>query len=201
MEFVPGRTLAELIREKRLTVKRALACSHQIASALAAAHAAGIVHRDIKPGNIMVSDDGVVLKILDFGLASLEHRSLSGDSRPVELPEDTADTVLGTPSYMSPEQADGKPMDARSDIFSTGLVMYEMFTGIRAFTGDSTGSVLSRVIRDNPMAIRKFHPEVPVAIGNIISRCLEKDPAVATRAAENLRTLSLNAAGLHSYLQ
>ena len=84
--------------------------------------------------------------------------------------------MLGTPSYMSPEQADGKPMDARSDIFSTGLVMYEMFTGIRAFTGDSTGSVLSRVIRDNPMAIRKFHPEVPVAIGNIISRMSRKRP-------------------------
>lgn len=175
MEFIPGRSLAELIREKRLSLEEALACSHQIVSALAAAHAAGIVHGDIKPGNIIVNDETGVVKILDFGLAMLEHRSLSDGGTP-SIHEGMADPALGTPSYMSPEQAEGRPVDVRSDVFSTGVVLYELFTGVRAFPGDSTYGILSRVIHESPAEHLESHHEVPLAIRKVISRCLEKDP-------------------------
>ncbi len=177
MEFVPGQTLAQLLRTKRLSIDTALDYSNQIASALAAAHAASIVHRDIKPGNVIVSDAGAV-KILDFGLAKLEQSAGVGDSTLTAGPETAAGAVVGTASYMSPEQAEGKGVDARSDIFSTRAVLYEMLTGKRAFEGDSTISVLSRVLRDTPRNVRERRPEVPQSLARIIGRCLEKDAAL-----------------------
>lgn len=137
MEYVEGKSLSKMIPAKGMPLGEALDCAVQIAGGLAKAHAAGLIHRDLKPGNIMLSRDGLV-KLLDFGLA-----------RRVELGpgHDTTLTIegqiLGTPSYMSPEQAQGKPLDVRSDIFSFGSVLYEMVTGNRAFEGASHVAALA----------------------------------------------------------
>jgi formylglycine-generating enzyme required for sulfatase activity/cephalosporin-C deacetylase-like acetyl esterase len=176
MELVEGRTLAALLEERRLAIEEVLEFARQIASALAAAHTAGIVHRDIKPGNIVISGGGVV-KVLDFGLAKREPGSASGDSTLSLHSETQPGTVLGTPSYMSPEQAEGRFVDARSDVFSAGAVLYEMFTGVRAFGGDSKLAILNRVVHETPPEIRALRPEVPLPVQQVIRRCLEKDPA------------------------
>lgn len=188
MEFVAGCTLAELIREKRLSIKEALVCSHGIASALAAAHAAGIVHRDIKPGNIMVNGDLTVVKILDFGLAMLAERSSSSEGTRPALRDYEPDAIQGTPSYMSPEQAQGRSVDARSDIFSAGLVLYEIFTGIRAIAGDSTRSVMDHLVGLATVEVRELRPEVPRSISKIIARCLEQDPSRRYSSGAELAT-------------
>jgi tRNA A-37 threonylcarbamoyl transferase component Bud32/pimeloyl-ACP methyl ester carboxylesterase len=185
MEFVPGRTLAELLRVARLSLDQALEYANQIASALAAAHAAGIVHRDIKPGNIIVSDAGVV-KILDFGLAKVEQVAVVRETTVTVGARTGAGTVVGTPAYMSPEQAEGKAVDARSDIFSTGALFYEMLTGRRAFDADSTLGVLSKVLRETPRGIRELRPEAPRAVARIVARCLEKDPALRYASGKEL---------------
>jgi dienelactone hydrolase len=177
MEFVAGPTLTDVIRGKQLSVETAVDYAGQLASALAAAHEAGIVHRDIKPGNIMVSDGGIV-KVLDFGLARVEQKTGPDDSTLTAGPQTVAGTILGTSCYMSPEQAEGKPVDARSDIFSTGAVFYEMLTGVRAFDGESTLAILSKVMRDSPRGIQEMRADVPVKVARIVNRCLEKDPAV-----------------------
>lgn len=135
MEYVPGKTLAELLRAAPLSLDRALEYANQIASALAAAHGAGIVNRDIKPANIIVSDAGAI-KMLDFGLARIEQRHAAGASVS-SGPPTASGTVFGTAAYMSPEQAAGGTADPRSDVFSCGAVFYEMFTGRRAFDGRS----------------------------------------------------------------
>ena len=137
MEYVPGRTLSNLISEGGLPVSQVVNLGLQIADALCAAHAAGIIHRDLKPGNIMVTDKDRI-KILDFGLAKLEAPPMSGDPDATQIePMTVQGSIMGTLCYMSPEQAQGKHVDARSDIFSFGAVLYEMATGQRAFTGDS----------------------------------------------------------------
>jgi Tol biopolymer transport system component len=180
MEYVPGATLDNLIGRKGLGVRAALKYGSQIADALAAAHAAGIVHRDLKPSNVMVTPQGLV-KVLDFGLAKLNDQAqadafaetVHGDG--ASLTEEG--TILGTVAYMSPEQADGKRVDSRTDIFSFGSVIYEMVTGQRAFAGGSKLSSLSSVLHSEPQPPSQSVPDVPHELDRIIARCLKKDPA------------------------
>jgi serine/threonine protein kinase/Tol biopolymer transport system component len=168
MEFVEGKCLRDIIPAEGLPVEKALDYAAQIAGGLAKAHAAGVIHRDLKPSNIMLTPDGLV-KLLDFGLA-----------RRVELGEghDTTLTVesviLGTPSYMSPEQAQGKPMDVRSDVFSFGSVLYEMVTGRRAFEKDSNISTLAAIVEQEPLPLSAV---VPRDLEKLLTRCLRKDTA------------------------
>jgi len=180
MEYVAGDTLDHLIGRKGLGIRTALKYAAQIADALASAHAVGIVHRDLKPSNLMVTPQGVV-KVLDFGLAKLNEEgqadafaeTVHGDG--ASLTEEG--TILGTVAYMSPEQADGKRVDARSDIFSFGSVLYEMVTGRRAFSGGSKLSSLSAVLHTEPQPPSQSVPDIPPELERIIARCLKKDPA------------------------
>src|SRR5215470_6813787 len=179
MEYVAGETLDHLIGKKGLRVRDVLKYAIQIADALAAAHAAGIVHRDLKPSNVIVTSQGVV-KILDFGLAKLSEteeadayaETMHGDGAP--LTEEG--TILETAAYMSPEQADGKPVDSRSDVFSFGSLLYEMATGQRAFSGGSKLSSLSAVLYKDPQPASQAVAEVPRELDRVIARCLKKDP-------------------------
>ncbi len=156
MELVRGRTLDQVIPQKGFRLQEALRYAIQITDALSAAHGAGIVHRDLKPGNIMVTDQGQI-KILDFGLATLtEHApTTAADETRVlsEAPKTGAGTILGTVAYMSPEQAEGRKVDARSDIFSFGSILYEMLSGKRAFRADSTPGTLAAVINLEPQPL------------------------------------------------
>ena len=173
MEFVAGRTLGELIGRKGLPIGEALKYAVQIADALAAAHGAGIVHRDLKPANIMVSDKGLV-KILDFGLAKLVESAPGPDAGATRTQQAVTDegTIMGTDAYMSPEQAEGKKVDARSDIFAFGAVLYEMVSGRRAFQGDSRIATLSAICYKDPPLLEGL----PLDLEKLIGRCLRKEP-------------------------
>jgi hypothetical protein len=180
MEYVSGKTLVDLIPRGGLRAPQALKYGVQMADALSAAHAAGIVHRDLKPGNVMVTDSGLV-KVLDFGLAKLTDRgpaSQIGDNTQTiaEAPLTVEGSIIGTVSYMSPEQAQGKKVDTRSDIFSFGVVFYEMLTGSRAFSGDSALSTLSAILRDEHRPMIEITPDVPPQLEMLIGRCLRKNP-------------------------
>jgi serine/threonine protein kinase len=187
MEFVAGKTLDQTIGRKGLRVSEALRYSVQIADALEKAHAAGIVHRDLKPSNIMVTTDGLV-KILDFGLAKLTEpvRGDFAETRTVREagPATEEGAIVGTVAYMSPEQAEGKEVDGRSDIFSFGAVLYEMITGRRAFHGDSKLSTLSAILKEEPGALP---PEIPRELERVIVRCLRKDPGRRYQHADDLK--------------
>jgi eukaryotic-like serine/threonine-protein kinase len=184
MEYVAGPSLAGVIERGRLGIGDALTYAIQIADALAAAHAAGIVHRDLKPGNIVVGDKGSI-KVLDFGLAKLTEsiRSEPRDAH-VSTATESADgrlrteegTILGTAAYMSPEQAEGKPADTRSDVFSFGVVLYEMVTGRRAFRGDSKMSTLAAILTKEPEPPSRIVPWLPRDLEKVIVRCLRKSP-------------------------
>ncbi len=177
MEYVEGRTLDQTIVSRGLEVTRSLRYAAQIADALARAHEAGIVHRDLKPSNVIVTPDDRV-KVLDFGVAKLLDRS-DGDSDAAtrSVPITDAGIAVGTAAYMSPEQAEGKKIDARSDIFSFGAVLYEMITGRKPFAGDSQVAILSKVLNEEPAAPRTFITGLSPDVERTILRCLRKDPA------------------------
>jgi len=188
MEYIAGKTLRDLIPAGGLPPAQALQYGTQIASALTAAHSAGIIHRDLKPSNIMVTTTGLV-KVLDFGLAKWVDTGLSGQSgeqSTVEAALTREGSIIGTVSYMSPEQAEGKHVDARSDIFSFGDVLYEMVTGKRAFEGRSGISTLSSILRDDVRPIHEAAPEVPPLLEQIILRCLPKDPAARWQSMKEI---------------
>jgi Tol biopolymer transport system component/predicted Ser/Thr protein kinase len=173
MEYVAGKPLTELIPRRGMPVKEALRCAVQIADALASAHAAGIVHRDLKPGNVMVTEGGQV-KVLDFGLAK---KSALGPAAQTQTQLTTEGSLVGTVEYMSPEQAEGRALDARSDIFSFGTLLYEMVTGRRPFERDSNLSTLAAILYEESKPVRELRPDVPAELEQIVARCLRKDPA------------------------
>jgi serine/threonine protein kinase len=188
MEFIAGRTLDQLIPRTGLKISDLLKYAIPVADGLARAHAAGIVHRDLKPGNIMIGDDGQV-KLLDFGLAKLAQFSdiSEADVTGTVRPETEEGTIVGTISYMSPEQAEGCKVDARSDIFSFGAVLYEMATGRRAFLGNSKISTLAAILHTEPKPPTEVHPGLPRELEKIIQSCLRKDPAWRFQSAADLK--------------
>lgn len=168
MEFIEGRTLADFLAAgRRPTPVQAAEISQKICSALAAAHAQGVIHRDIKPGNVMVTREGTV-KVMDFGIA----RMTSG----VETAPQTS-AVLGTASYLSPEQAQGGPVDARTDVYSLGVVLYELLVGRPPFTGDSPVAVAYKQVNEAPIPPSQLNPDVPPRLDAVVMRALSKNPA------------------------
>jgi len=187
MELVKGRTLEAQLVSGPLRIGEAIKLARQMADALTAAHAAGILHRDLKPANVMVQDGGLV-KVLDFGLAKLTVSGEPGETdatRTMGLTQ--AGVVMGTVAYMSPEQAQGKKLDFRSDIFSLGAIMYEMVTGRRAFAGESGATVLVALLRDEPSPIADLRAGVPPEFERLILRCMRKDPERRVQTMADLK--------------
>lgn len=180
IEYVVGKTLLELIPPEGLRIPQTIQYAFQMADALAAAHAAAIIHRDLKPANVMVTASGLV-KLLDFGLAKVvedDALDATGETATVMgAPLTIEGTVMGTVNYMSPEQAEGKKLDTRSDIFSFGAVLYEMLTGQRAFKAANTIATLTALLRDDIRPIAEVKPDVPAELVHIVDMCLKKNPA------------------------
>ncbi|MEK6325368.1 MAG: LpqB family beta-propeller domain-containing protein [Acidobacteriota bacterium] len=176
-EFIEGRTLRQLMKRRKLTLPKAIDIAIQAASALAAAHEVGVVHRDIKPENIMLRPDGYV-KLLDFGLAQLNHpQSPTTDTESLTVDNvDTAPGVLmGTVNYMSPEQTRGQRLDARSDIFSLGMVIYETIAGCPPFEGKTTSDLIAAILKVEPLPLTQYVPDAPPELQRIVSKALRKD--------------------------
>jgi eukaryotic-like serine/threonine-protein kinase len=173
MEFIEGQPLDKILEKGSLPVPKACAWAAEVATALAMAHRKGVIHGDVKPANILITDDHRI-KLTDFGMARLA----SGESRDTPL--------LGTPAYWCPEQILGKPQDAKSDIFSLGVVLYEMVTGHRPFDSDSLQGICSRIMSSTPLPPSHANPSVPGAFNDLVASCLAKDPAHRCSSAEVL---------------
>jgi len=190
MELVEGSTLRQIFADRSVEPRTLLSHLAQAAEGLAKAHAAGIVHRDLKPENIMVTRDGYA-KVLDFGLAKLTETATSGSAlgaAPTALAEEHTreGAVMGTIGYMSPEQAQGKPVDHRTDLFAFGCLLYEAATGRKPFTGESNVDVLHAIVREAPEPVEKLAPTIPRALVRKIRRCLEKDPGKRAQSMKDL---------------
>jgi serine/threonine protein kinase/Tol biopolymer transport system component len=197
MQLVDGKTLSELIPRNGFLLEKFFDLAIPLADAVSAAHEQGIVHRDLKPANIMVSDDGRV-RVLDFGLAKLgdETAGARGQSELATVqatsggsaePLTEEGRILGTVAYMSPEQAEGKLVDPRSDVFSLGILIYEMVTGKRPFKGDTTVSIMSSIVKEKPTSITELNRNLPRHLGRIVNKCLDKDPKRRYQSALGLR--------------
>ena len=174
MEFVEGRTLAEFLADgRRLTPMQAVDLTQKIAAALASAHAQGIVHRDIKPGNVMVTRDGFV-KVMDFGIARMQ----------TDITAPQTSSVIGTPTYLSPEQAQGQAVDARSDLYSLGCVLYELLAGRPPFTGDTAVAIAYKQVNETPVPPSAHNQDVPPRLDAVVMKCLAKNPANRYQTAE-----------------
>jgi len=189
MELVAGKTLGAKIYEERTDLRTLLGHLAQAAEGIAKAHAAGIVHRDLKPGNIMVSDDGFA-KVLDFGLAKLTEKQGPGvelSNAPTEAADRTlGGVVLGTAGYMSPEQALGKTVDPRSDIFSFGCILYEATTRGRPFVADSAVETMHKILHDKPRPVEELNPQAPAELRRLIRKCLAKNPDQRMQSMKDL---------------
>ncbi|MFH2052026.1 MAG: protein kinase [bacterium] len=188
MEYVEGNTLAALIPRNGFDAETFFRHAIALADAVSTAHEEGITHRDLKPANIMFDKAGR-LKVLDFGLAKMlaDSTAAPDDATVAQISNTAAGQILGTAAYMSPEQAEGKAIDHRSDIFSLGIVLYEMATGMRPFAGDTQMSTITAILRDTPASISEIKRNLPRHLGRIIHRCLEKDPDRRYQTAKDVR--------------
>ena len=187
-EYVEGSTLTDLMAEGRLSIRKALDYSVQIADGLARAHAQGLVHRDLKPDNVMITTEGLV-KILDFGLAKLARPDdwTEGTTQDLEHPQTQEGHILGTAPYMSPEQAQGQDLDFRSDIFSFGSLLYEMVTGRRPFSGDSAIKLLAAIVEKEPESAGDLQPTIPPELNRILQRAMQKEPERRFQSTADLK--------------
>ncbi|HET7497180.1 MAG TPA: protein kinase [Candidatus Eisenbacteria bacterium] len=187
MELVEGRTLADLIPPGGLPLPQILDLGIPLADALVAAHGSGVIHRDLKPGNVMVTADGRV-KVLDFGLAKVAwtDTSVVGDAvaETVDSPSSATGPLLGTIPYMAPEQIRGVAVDARADLFAMGILLHELATGRRPFTGATSADVMSSILRDRAEPLTHARPDLPVDLERVVDRCLEKNPRDRSTAVD-----------------
>ena len=186
MEYLEGETLAETLQRKPLPIPDVLRTSIEIADAIDKAHRTGVVHRDLKPGNIMLTSSGA--KLLDFGLAKVQQPAFSalGVTATASSPLTDRGTVLGTPNYMAPEQVEGREADHRSDIFSLGAIIYEMTTGRKAFEGSSPASVMAAILDREPPALTTLQPLASPMLDHVVTRCLAKNPDDRWQSAGDL---------------
>jgi len=185
MELVEGNSLDHLIPADGLAFEQIVEFANAIADAMAAAHEKGIIHRDLKPANVMITHDGRV-KVLDFGLAKDTGANLPNDATMTLANRTQPGMVMGTPAYMSPEQISGRPLDHRTDIFSLGVMLYEMAAGKRPFHGSSSAELISAILRDTPPPVTDLRPDLPADLARIIRRCLEKDPRYRMQTARDV---------------